>query len=86
MTQKTSSETCCSESNQVFKKIKAFLKEWYVRHMIVKNSKGSVIIELPVLLAVIAAIIAPVVAVVCAVVAIATDCSLVVENYPEAKK
>ncbi|CAN5433001.1 hypothetical protein BH10PAT3_BH10PAT3_0820 [soil metagenome] len=61
-------------------KVKKLVEEGNVRRIIIKNSSGKTIIEIPVTIGVIGAVIAPMLAAVGAIAVLVTDCTLVVER------
>lgn len=68
------------EGKQVVSKIKALIKEGNVRKITVKDSKGKVILSLPVTAGVIGAILVPPLIVVGAIAALITECTISVER------
>ena len=68
------------EGKKVVDKIKALIKEGNVRKITVKNSKGKVILSLPVTAGVIGAILLPPLIVVGAIAALVTQCTITVER------
>lgn len=61
-------------------KVKKLINEGNVRRIIIKNSAGKTLIELPVTVGVIGAVLAPMLAAVGAVAALVTECTIVVER------
>jgi hypothetical protein len=61
-------------------KVKKLIKEGNVRRIIIKNSAGKTLIELPVTVGVIGAVLAPMLAAVGAIAALVTECTIVVER------
>lgn len=68
------------ESGKVVGKIKQLIKEGNVRRITVKDSKGKVILSLPVTAGVIGAILIPALAVVGTLAALVTECTIAVER------
>jgi hypothetical protein len=61
-------------------KVKELAHEGNVRRIIIKDSKGATLIEVPLTLGVVGALVAPVAAAVGAIAALAADYSIVVER------
>ena len=61
-------------------KVKKLINEGNVRRIIIKNSAGKTLIELPVTVGVIGAVLAPMLAAVGAIAALVTECTIVVER------
>ncbi|PIR97017.1 MAG: hypothetical protein COT91_03785 [Candidatus Doudnabacteria bacterium CG10_big_fil_rev_8_21_14_0_10_41_10] len=61
-------------------KVKHLIKEGNVRRIIIKNSEGNDLMEIPVNFAVVGAVLAPMLAAVGAIAAFLTDCTVVVER------
>jgi hypothetical protein len=59
-------------------KVKKLIHEGNVRRIIIKNSSGKTIIEIPVSVGIIGAVVAPMLAAVGALAAFVTDCTIVV--------
>lgn len=68
------------EGKKVVSKLKALIKEGNVRKLTVKDSKGKVILSLPVTASVIGAIILPPLILVGALAALLTECTITVER------
>jgi hypothetical protein len=68
------------EGKHVVAKVKALIKEGNVRKITVKDSKGKVILSLPVTAGVIGAILVPPLIVVGAIAALITECTISVER------
>ena len=68
------------EGKKVVSKIKALIKEGNVRKITVKDSKGKVIMSLPVTAGVLGAIFAAPLVVIGAVAALITECTITVER------
>lgn len=68
------------EGKKVVSKIKALIKEGNVRKITVKDSKGKVILSLPVTAGVIGAILLPPLIVVGAIAALVTQCTITVQR------
>lgn len=68
------------EGKKVVSKIKALIKEGNVRKITVKDSKGKVILSLPVTAGVIGAILLPPLVVLGAIAALVTECTITVQR------
>lgn len=68
------------EGKKVVSKVKALIKEGNVRKITVKDSKGKVILSLPVTAGVIGAILLPPLIVVGAIAALITECTITVQR------
>lgn len=68
------------EGKKVVSKIKALIKEGNVRKITVKDSKGKVILSLPVTAGVIGAILLPPLVVLGAIAALITECTITVQR------
>lgn len=68
------------EGKKVLSKIKALIKEGNVRKISVKDSKGKIILSLPVTAGVIGAILLPPLIVVGAIAALVTECTITVQR------
>jgi hypothetical protein len=68
------------EGKKVVTKIKALIKEGNVRKLTVKDSKGKVILSLPVTAGVIGAVLLPPLVVIGAIAALLTECTITVER------
>lgn len=68
------------EGKKVVSKIKALIKEGNVRKVTVKDSKGHVILSLPVTAGVIGAILLPPLVVIGGIAALLTECTITVER------
>ena len=68
------------EGKKVVSKIKALIKEGNVRKITVKDSKGRIILSLPVTAGVIGAILLPPLIVVGGLAAMLTECTITVER------
>jgi hypothetical protein len=82
---KTKKETSSKEQFKVYghelvKKIKELIKEGNIRRIIIKNEKGSVMMEIPVTFVVVGAFFAPVLAAIGALAALMTKCTIEVER------
>lgn len=66
------------EGKKVVSKVKALIKEGNVRKITVKDSKGRVILSLPVTAGVIGALLLPPLVVVGAIAALLTECTITV--------
>lgn len=61
-------------------KVKQLIEEGNVRRIIIKNSAGKTLIELPVTVGIIGAVLAPMLAAVGAIAVMVTECTVVVER------
>lgn len=68
------------EGKKVVGKIKALIKEGNVRKITVKDSKGKIILSLPVTAGVIGALLLPPLIVVGAIAALITECTITVQR------
>jgi hypothetical protein len=64
----------------LLEKVKELVREGNVRRIIIKNSEGQSVIEIPMTLGVVGAVLAPMLAAVGAVAALAADWSIEVER------
>ena len=71
------------KGDQVVGKIKELLHEGNVRHIVIKNDEGKVLIEFPVTIGLAGALLLPVWAAVGAVAAMVTNCTIQVERTDE---
>ena len=71
------------KGDQVVGKIKELLHEGNVRHIVIKNDEGKVLIEFPVTIGLAGALLLPVWAAVGAVAAMVTNCTIEVERTDE---
>jgi len=65
---------------QVVAKIKEIIKEGNARRIIIKNEKGSTMLEVPLTIGAVGALLAPVLAAVGALAALVTKCTIIVEK------
>lgn len=63
---------------EVVKKVKELIKKGNARKIIIKDTKGRSVLEIPLTLGVIGAILVPVLAAISAVAAVLTNCTVVV--------
>jgi hypothetical protein len=68
------------EGQELMTKVRELIHEGNVRRIIVKNSEGAILAEVPVTLGVVGAVVAPSLAVVGAIAAVVSDCSITVER------
>ena len=68
------------EGKKVVSKLKSLIKEGNVRKLTVKDSKGKIIISLPVTASVIGAVLLPPLIVVGALAALLTECTITVQR------
>ena len=71
------------EFDQVLGKLKELLHEGNVRHIVIKNDEGKVLIEFPVTIGLAGALLLPVWAAVGAIAAMVTNCTIEVERTDE---
>ena len=71
------------KGDQVVTKLKELLHEGNVRHIVIKNDEGRVLIEFPVSIGLAGALLLPVWAAVGAVAAMVTNCTIEVERTDE---
>ena len=71
------------KSDQVVTTLKELLHEGNVRHIVIKNDEGRVLIEFPVSIGLAGALLLPVWAAVGAVAAMVTNCTIEVERTDE---
>ena len=67
-------------SNNLIERVKELLHEGNVTRIIVKNEKGTVLLEMPATVGVIGVVLAPWLAALGAIAALATNCKIVVEK------
>jgi hypothetical protein len=67
-------------SDNLIEKVRELLHEGNITRIIVKDEKGSVLLEIPVTVGVIGAVIAPWLAALGVIAALATNCKIVVER------
>ena len=68
------------QGDALLSKVKELAHEGNVRRIIIKDSKGSTLIEVPLTFGVVGALVAPVAAAIGAIAALAADYSIVVER------
>jgi hypothetical protein len=66
--------------DELLAKVKEIIREGNVRRLMIKNSDGMTLIEVPLTVGLIGAALLPVLAAVGAIAALATDCTIVVER------
>lgn len=66
--------------DKVVDKVKGFVHEGNVRRLIVKDSRGVTLIEVPLTIGLVGVALVPVWAAIGAIVAVATDCTLQLER------
>ena len=71
--------------DRVISTIKELIHEGNVRHVVIKNDEGRILIEFPVSIGVAGAVLLPVWAAVGAVAAIVSQCTIEIEREPEAE-
>src|SRR5687767_1093545 len=68
------------EGEQLLAKVKELIHEGNIRRVIIKNSEGTTLLEIPLTLGVAGAALLPSLAAVGAIAALVTDCSITVER------
>lgn len=74
------SEQFTVDSDKLVGKVKELLHEGNVTRIIVKDEKGSLLLDLPISVSVVGIVLAPLLAAVGAIAAIATHCTVTVER------
>jgi len=67
-------------ADQIVKKVKKILEEGNARRIIIKNNKGTPVMEIPVTVGVVGTLLAPYLAAVGALAAVLTNCTIVVKK------
>jgi len=67
-------------SEQLVEKVKELLREGNVTRIVVKDERGSLLLDLPITVGVVGIVLAPLLAAVGAIAAIATNCTLTIER------
>lgn len=83
MSDKKTTEEFSVNGEELLAKVKALINEGNVRRIIIKDTDGKTVIELPVTIGVVGALLAPMLAAVGAVAALVTKCTIVVERREE---
>lgn len=73
-------ETFKVSGDELLAKVKELIREGNIRRLIIKDSKGKVIVEFPLTIGVVFTVLAPVLAAIGAIAALVTECSIVVER------
>ena len=68
------------EGEQLLAKVKELIHEGNIRRVIIKNSEGTTLLEIPLTLGVAGAALLPSLAAVGAIAGLVTDCSIIVER------
>ncbi|HNS63921.1 MAG TPA: DUF4342 domain-containing protein [Anaerolineaceae bacterium] len=68
------------DGDQLVAKVKEILKEGNVRRIIIKDDKGTVLIEMPLTVGVVGVVLLPVWAALGAIAALVANCTIVVEK------
>ena len=68
------------DGDQLVAKVKKILKEGNVRRIIIKDDKGTVLIEMPLTVGVVGVVLLPVWAALGAIAALVANCTIVVEK------
>ncbi len=68
------------DGDQLVAKIKEILREGNVRRIIIKDDKGTVLIEMPLTIGVVGAVLLPMWAALGAIAALVTHCTILVEK------
>jgi hypothetical protein len=79
----TRTEEIRISGDQLLAKAKELVREGNVRRLMIKNTDGHTLIEIPLTVGVLGAALLPVWAAVGAIAALATDCTIVVERSDE---
>ncbi|HUH99929.1 MAG TPA: DUF4342 domain-containing protein [Nitrososphaerales archaeon] len=79
-TKEVKTESFTLDSDQVVQKVKELLHEGNVTRIMVKDDKGSLLLDLPVTVGVVGLFLAPLLAAAGAIAAIATRCTLTIER------
>ena len=77
---KITSEEYSVDSDNLIESVKELLHEGNVTRIIVKNEKGTVLLEIPATVGVIGVVLVPWLAALGAIAALATNCKIVVEK------
>lgn len=77
-TNETQQEEFKVSGAQLKEKVKELIHQGNIRRIIIKNEKGSTVLEIPVTIGVIGAVLLPVLAAVGAAAALLTNCTIVV--------
>lgn len=72
------------KGEDLLKKIKDLIKKGNARRILIKNSQGETIIEVPLTIGAVGAVIAPALAAIGALAALLTDCTIVVIRKDDA--
>jgi CBS domain-containing protein len=73
-------ETFKVSGDELLAKVKELIKEGNIRRLIIKDSKGKVLVEFPLTIGVVFTVLAPVLAAIGAIAALVSECSIVVER------
>ncbi len=65
---------------ELLAKVKALVQEGNIRRLIIKNTAGETLIELPVTIGVVGALLAPALVAVGAIAALVANCTIIVER------
>jgi DNA-binding Lrp family transcriptional regulator len=76
----TKTEQFKVSGEEILNKIKTLIKEGNIRRIIIKNSKGQILLEIPVTFAVVGAVFAPTLAAIGALAALLSKATIVVER------
>lgn len=76
----TKKENFKVNGEELLTKVKELVKEGNVRRVIIKNEKGTTLIEIPLTLGVVGAVLLPVWAAVGVIAAMVTSCTIIVEK------
>ena len=83
MTEKTHTEEIHVSGEELISKIKELVHEGNIRRMIIKNEKGSTLIDIPLTLGVVGVLLVPQLAAVGAIAALMTKGTIIVERADE---
>lgn len=79
-TQDKKTEEFKLSGDKVMEKVKELIQEGNARRIIIKNDKGSSILEIPLTIGLVGTLLAPYLAAIGAITAVVTNCTIVVEK------
>lgn len=71
------------QGDELLGKVKELVREGNVRRLVIENSEGKTLVEIPLTIGVVGALLLPMAAAVGAIAAVVTDCTIRVERIPE---
>jgi hypothetical protein len=80
MTDKKTNEEFTVNGEELLAKVKSLINEGNIRRIIIKDTDGKTIIEVPMTIGVVGAILAPGLAAIGTIAALVTKCTIVVER------